>query len=147
VGFAGISNGSALALFVAMSRDHRKLQIFHMADALALRVYRATRQLPADERFGLQSQIRRAAVSVPTNIVEGCARGSAADYLRFLRVAYGSAHEVHYLVDLARRLDFLQTADVSSLLTEYDKLSAAIFAAVSTLQRLESQPDVPSGRP
>ncbi len=62
-------------------------------------------------------------------------------------MAYGSAHEVHYLVDLARRLDFLQTADVSSLLSEYDKVSAAIFAVVSTLQRLESQSDVPSRRP
>ncbi len=125
-----------------MSRDHRKLQIFHVADALALKVYRTTRQLPADERFGLQSQIRRAAVSVPTNIVEGCARGSTADYLRLLQVAYGSAHEVHYLVDLARRLDFLQSTDAAALLGAYDKLSAGIFAVVSALQRLTSQSDV-----
>jgi four helix bundle protein len=90
-----------------MSRDHKKLETFHLADALAICIYRETVNFPPPERYGLQSQIRRAAVSVPTNIVEGCARRSESDYLRFLDIALSSANEADYLVDLCFRLSML----------------------------------------
>jgi four helix bundle protein len=92
---------------LAMSRDHKKLDTFHLADELAICIYRETANFPPSERYGLQSQIRRPSVSVPANIVEGSARRSEKDYLRFLEIALSSACETDYLIDLCRRLSFL----------------------------------------
>jgi four helix bundle protein len=96
-------------------RDPNKLEAFQIADALALDVYAAVRHFPSHERFGLALQLRRAVVSIPANIVEGCARETAADYARFLSIAYGSACEVQYEIRLADRLGYL-SADVAKSL-------------------------------
>lgn len=74
---------------------------------MAVLVYQRTADFPPSERYGLLSQIRRAAVSVPTNIVEGCARAGQGDYLRFLDIAFASCRELLYLIDLSKRLDLL----------------------------------------
>jgi four helix bundle protein len=83
------------------------LRAFELADQLASLVYEQTRGFPREEQFGLVAQMRRAAVSIPSNIVEGCARETQADYLRFLNMAYGSARELEYQISLAERLGFL----------------------------------------
>ena len=112
-----------------MSRDHKKLDTFHLADALAVCIYHETASFPPNERYGLQSQIRRAAVSVPTNIVEGSARRSENDYVRFLEIALSSACEADYLVDLCFRL---------SILTEsaHQRCKECSGATVRSLQKL-----------
>jgi four helix bundle protein len=94
-------------------RDHTKLRAFELADELVVLIYRVTAGFPKEEMYGLISQIRRAAVSVPSNIVEGCARDSQADYLRFLNIAFGSLRELHYQLDLSSRLGFLCNEDLS----------------------------------
>jgi len=89
-------------------RDHTKLRAFQLADELALAVYAATAVFPKHELFGLAQQLRRATVSCASNIVEGCARHSEADYIRFLDIAYGSACEIEYQLSLAERLGYLK---------------------------------------
>ena len=76
-----------------MSRDHNKLDVFSVAHDLAVRIYALTEDMRPTETYGLRAQDRRAALSVPTNIVEGCARSSSREYLRFLDIAVGSASE------------------------------------------------------
>ena len=116
-------------------RDHRKLEVFAEADALVLEVYKLTKGFPPEEKFGLQAQIRRAAVSVPTNIVEGCARRSRPDYCRFLEIAYASSHEVHYLLGLAARLGFLSNSLIDPLVSRYDGLQVGLFRLIESQDR------------
>jgi four helix bundle protein len=94
-------------------RDHTKLRAFRLADDLAVLVYRLTARFPREELYGLTSQMRRAAISIPSNIVEGSARDSQADYLRFLYMAFGSLREMHYQLSLSKRLGFLSNEDSS----------------------------------
>jgi len=96
-----------------MPRDPVKLAVFHRAHTLGLGVYRLTRRLPDEERYGLSAQLRRAALSVPTNIVEGCARVSRREYQRFLEVALGSATEVRYLLGVVVDLGYLKSDNVA----------------------------------
>ena len=88
-------------------RDHTKLKAYQLADALVLEVYKATCEFPPEERFGLASQMRRAAISIASNLVEGSARNSETEYARFIELAYGSSRELQYQISLAARLGYL----------------------------------------
>jgi four helix bundle protein len=116
-------------------RDHRKLRAFELADELVLTVYQATKQFPREEQFGLTSQLRRAAVSIASNIVEGCARNSEADYLHFLDMAYGSAREVHYQVGLAHRLEYLPEETFTDLSTQCEETAKVLSALIRSLRK------------
>ena len=119
-------------------RDHTQLEVFRLADALVVDVYRTTGMLPPEERYGLQAQLRRAAVSIPTNIVEGCARRTTREYLQFLNIALGSASEVRYLLQLAVRLELLAEAPVVSIADRYGRLVRAMSSLISSNLRRAS---------
>lgn len=114
-------------------RDHTKLRAFDLADRFACSVYRNTASFPKEEMFGLTSQLRRAAVSIASNIVEGSARQSKAEYMRFLDMVYGSAREVEYQISLSHRLGFLCFEDYEDLLplaTETAKVLSGLLRAL-----------------
>ncbi len=88
-------------------RNFKDLQVWHKAHSLAIKIYKLTLLFPADEKFGLISQLRRAASSIAINIAEGCGRGSNAELKRFLDIAMGSASEVEYEILLAHDLEYM----------------------------------------
>ena len=116
-----------------MGRDYRKLDVFNLADRAVIEVYPATSRFPGAERYGLVSQIRRAAVSVPCNIVEGSARRGDGEYLNFLNIAFGSANETRYLLDLSHRLGMLSPDQLKPLWLLYTELIAKLQALINAL--------------
>ncbi len=104
------------------------LKVWQRTHALTLQVYRMTARLPAEERYGLVSQLRRAAASAPTNIAEGSKREHAQDYARFLNIAEGSLAEVEYLLILTRDLSYLSNEEVAPAIQEVEEVSRMLFA-------------------
>jgi four helix bundle protein len=116
-------------------RDHTKLRAFELADELVLAVYATTKRFPREEQFGLTSQVRRAAVSIVSNIVEGCARHSEADYLHFLDMAYGSAREVEYQTSLAHRLGYLDEENHERLDRKCEETAKVLNGLIRSLRK------------
>ena len=116
-----------------MSRDHRNLRAFELADDLVLAVYEVTRGFPADERFGLTSQLRRAAVSIAANIVEGCARDTQRELLQYLNIAFGSTREVGYHISLASRLGYMTQSDAERLDAKYNETARVLLGLRKSL--------------
>ena len=98
------------------ARNFRELLVWQRGMEIAQSVYAITRRFPKDEVYGLRSQLRRAAASVPANIAEGNARDSTRDYLRHLSIAVGSLAEVETFVELATRLHYCSIEDVAPLI-------------------------------
>lgn len=102
--------------------DFRKLRIWQESYELTLTIYRLTRGFPKEELFGLTSQLRRSAASVPHNIAEGCGRHSKPDLLRFLTIAMGSASELESQILLAQGVDCLPAPTAESVLSDVVRL-------------------------
>ena len=105
--------------------DYKKLLVWQKGIELAEEIYKITKLLPDDEKFGLSSQMRRAAISIPSNIAEGQSRHSKKEFIHFLRIAQGSNSELETQLILCENLSFLSEKDVEfslSLYTEIDKM-------------------------
>jgi four helix bundle protein len=114
-------------------RDHTKLRAFQLADEVAILIYRISLNFPKEEMFGLTSQMRRCAVSVPSNIVEGSARESQTEYLRFLEIAFSSLHELQYQFGLSQKLGYIKQHEVENCalkIIETEKVLAALIRAI-----------------
>ena len=114
-----------------MARDYTKIKAWQFADELALLIYKATKDFPKSESWGLTSQMRRAAVSVPANIVEGSARKHRNEYLQFLYIAMSSLTELNYYIRFTKELGYLDGH-------RYDELWGKTQETLRTLQGLIS---------
>lgn len=92
--------------------NHKNLDVWKKSIVLVKDIYSITRSFPADEKFGIVNQIRRAAVSIPSNIAEGCARGSDKELLRFLDIAQGSLAELETQLIISEQLEYIETNDL-----------------------------------
>jgi four helix bundle protein len=117
-----------------VATDFRDLRVWEEAMVLAESVYRLTRQFPVEERFGLATQLKRAAVSVPSCIAEGNARRSTRDYLRFLSMAMGSLAEIQTQILLAIRLGFADASSAGPSLSRHRTVTRLLQALVNALQ-------------
>lgn len=117
-----------------MARDHRKLHVFHEAHALVRAIYQQTQRFPRHEEFGVRAQLRRAAVSIATNIVEGSARRGTREYLSFLNIARGSAAEVLYLITLTTELGYYPPAEATNARAAAGRLVGRLQALVNSVE-------------
>lgn len=118
-----------------MARDYRQLEAFRVADQLVLDAYAATRDFPRDELFGLRSQIRRAALSGAANIVEGSAKSSDKDFVRFLEIAHGSIRETAYELTVARRLGYIPDETAAAVEDRADHAARLISRLIEAINR------------
>ena len=109
------------------------LHVWQKAHHLVLDVYRTTRAFPSDERYGLTSQMRRAAVSVPANIAEGFKRLGQADKIRFYNIAEASLEEVKYYITLSHDLGY--TAEKQTLMTQAETISRMLYRLIESVHR------------
>jgi four helix bundle protein len=123
----------ALLAFMAQASSHKKLVVWQEAVQLVEIIYRDTRAFPSDETFGLRMQLRRSAVSIPSNIAEGAARMTTGELLQFLGIARGSLAELETQLELAGRLGFLEQAQ--NAFNQVDRVGKLLSALIRSLQR------------
>lgn len=126
-------------------RPHEKVDVWKKAIDFVVDLYKATENFPKEERFGLISQLRRAAVSIPANIAEGAARRSDKEFAHFLSNSQGSASEVETELLIARRLTFLQENDDSALRSSLDEIGR-MLTGLSRHVRQKSHWSIPDLR-
>ena len=113
----------------------KELKIWNKAMELAVKIYEASSQFPADERYGLISQTRRCAVSIPSNISEGAGRNSKGEFIQFLGIANGSCYELQTQMLIAEKLGFVKTEVCDSLLDNIDELQKMNYNLQKSLKQ------------
>jgi len=119
------------------SRDFRKLTVWSKSHELTLLIYKHTKSFPKEEMYGLTSQMRRSASSVPTNIAEGCGRGGQVELARFMNIARGSASELSYQLFLASALQYIDDSVMTDLADRCEEVKRMIWSYASKLTKTE----------
>jgi four helix bundle protein len=114
-------------------KDFRELKVWEKAHNLALGIYRASDKFPRDEIYGLASQIRRAGLSIPTNIAEGCGRSGIPEFIHFLHIAIGSASEVEYLLLFSKDLNLLENSVHQKLSNDVIEIKRMLASLIKKL--------------
>ena len=110
-----------------MARKFQDLEIFRLSYQLAIKLYKTTEKFPEHELNNLTSQIRRASISIPLNIAEGCSRYTKKEFLQFLKYSYGSVKELQVILMLCRDFKYINSEEYLDLYEELDKLGSKLF--------------------
>jgi four helix bundle protein len=119
--------------------SYRQLIVWQKSMDLVVRVYGYTQQFPAEEKFGLISQMRRAAVSIPSNIAEGRGRNTRKDFIQFLHVALGSLAELETQLDVACRVLYLKEVDYNAAMALASEIKRMLYKMLSSLKAIRSK--------
>lgn len=114
-------------------RNYKKYSVWKLGHEITLDIYRLTKNFPKEELYGMTSQMRRAAYSIPSNIVEGCGRESDAEFRRFLIISQGSASELEYFAILAHDLGYLNKEDFDPILDKVNKVRRSLNRLINKL--------------
>lgn len=120
-------------------KGFKELKVWHKAHEMTMAVYEATRAFPSEELYGLTSQLRRSAASIPANIAEGCGRRSDGEMARFLQIARGSASEIDYHIFLARELRYLREDKFCQLTREADEIQRMLTALIQRFRPVDGR--------
>ena len=123
-----------------MLKNYKDLNVWKKSYELCLKVYSVTAKFPTEERYGLTSQIRRSAVSIPSNIAEGYGRKTTADYIRMLYIAYGSVCELETQILLAGDLDFIEKGPLAVLKEDIAEIERMLKALIKSLENKALDP-------
>jgi four helix bundle protein len=123
-----------------MLKNYRELKVWQRSYRLCLEIYKITKRFPNEERYGLTSQIRRAAVSVPSNIAEGYGRKTTPEYIRFLYIAYGSICELETQILLSGDLRYIETGKLEILQEGIGEVERMLKALTKSLERKALDP-------
>jgi four helix bundle protein len=115
-------------------RDFRKYNVWKLGHEIVLAIYQVTQNFPTHEIYGITNQLRRASVSIPTNISEGCGRNSDAEFSRFIHIALGSASEVEYLIQLSLDLKYLKENSYQELNDKINLIKKKLYHLNKSLQ-------------
>jgi four helix bundle protein len=116
-------------------RNFRDLKVWQKSHELTLEVYKVTNKFPKSEIYGITSQLRRAASSVPTNIAEGCGRGTENELKQFMQIAMGSTSELEYLLMLSKDLGYLTVEAYNSLQTRVTQAKKMLSSFIVSLRK------------
>ena len=120
-----------------MAHNFRELEVWKQAIALSKRVYLSTKQFPAEEKFGITSQIQRASVSIASNIAEGAGRGTNKDFVHFLNIALGSAFELETQILLSKELNYIDEDDMKCIINELHMIQPRLNSLIKKYGEIE----------
>ena len=120
-----------------MAHNFRELEVWKQAMALSKRVYLSTKQFPAEEKFGITSQIQRASVSIASNIAEGAGRGTNKDFVHFLNIALGSAFELETQILLSKELNYIDEDDMKCIMNELHMIQPRLNSLIKKYGEIE----------
>ena len=115
-------------------QNFKNIEVWKRAHGLVKSVYEVTASFPASELYGITSQVQRSAVSIPTNIAEGCGKGNNADFARYLQISFGSASEVEYLLLLSFELNYLEKVTYDSLTNQIEEIKKMLSGFIKKLK-------------